>query len=654
MGSTLFALFPAALVGIAPVQARAAHVTFDKPGYRLTSIGERLPVTARVVDAQQRSVPNARIVWRIADTSVAAVSPQGVVLSRRTGYTRLWAIAGGDSASAFILVEQWPAKIGFSPAALRFDAVGSASAFKVETRDAAGHALADAARRVPSCKSENDGIATIDADGKVASKSNGVTYIRCVDRGIADSLRVEVRQRPVKATIANKAALLSKPVADTFTVQLQATDQKGSPIADARPTWASLDPDVVSVNPLTGLARPLKVGTARIVAQVADVGDTVSISVQPGGNTVLFQPAPQPVDTATAPAAANAPKGPAFQITPMTLSLGDTIKATFTARDAKGAAISNPEVTLRSANSKVVAIIDSNRVVAKDTGAVWVRATFGTMKDSVLVPVRIRVSTVVSTGSFVRAAFDSLMAVERARDKETYKKSRDSLDRYIASTSTIKGPPTGRFLTLNGLVENVQHSSTPSDSVLETRSGIMFGGTAEAAPLKWIGLKGAFRYGTLNGTLPPGQASGLTGEALTVTEFSGDVTLPRNSWFALTGGYVKRAEATPTAVQQWTFTRAGAITRFDFVGGLINSVTAVWVFPTATYSDRPDGPSKSGSLAGETGLEFHLGVFSLGAIYSVEKFAFDAYKDPATSNTYAARVDQFSKLTLRFGLQAGR
>ncbi|MGH7679724.1 MAG: hypothetical protein ACRENU_14740, partial [Gemmatimonadaceae bacterium] len=105
--------------------ASHAQVTFERAGYRLTSIGERITVSGNLRDSRRQPVASTQIRWRIADPAIASVTPQGVVVSRKVGHTKLWAIAGNDSASALILVDQWAAKFDFIPPIVRLDAVGA-------------------------------------------------------------------------------------------------------------------------------------------------------------------------------------------------------------------------------------------------------------------------------------------------------------------------------------------------------------------------------------------------------------------------------------------------------------------------------------------------------------------------------------------------
>src|SRR5687767_12595680 len=101
--STLLAAF-SALAGSAHAQRVQMPV-----GYRLTWIGARWQADAKVVDGRGQQI-QAPLTFRVADPTIATVSSRGEVTARKPGNTRLWAVSGRDSASALIVVEQWPAR----------------------------------------------------------------------------------------------------------------------------------------------------------------------------------------------------------------------------------------------------------------------------------------------------------------------------------------------------------------------------------------------------------------------------------------------------------------------------------------------------------------------------------------------------------------
>src|SRR5207237_2659488 len=100
--SRLRAAFPLVALALSSAPLSAQRVVFDRQGYRLQSIGERVTAVARVVDNGGRQVPNPRITFRVVDPSVATVSPRGEMVSKKVGNTFVWAVAGRDSASAIV------------------------------------------------------------------------------------------------------------------------------------------------------------------------------------------------------------------------------------------------------------------------------------------------------------------------------------------------------------------------------------------------------------------------------------------------------------------------------------------------------------------------------------------------------------------------
>ncbi len=624
---------------LAAPAAAEAQVRFERTGYRLTSLGQRLSVAAQVVRSGGDRVPASSIRWRMADTTVAGVTREGMLISRRAGVTRLWAVSGTDSASAIILVDQWAARFDFYPAVVRLDAVGARQPLRIRLRDAGGQLIADQSRKVAACRSVRETIASLDAAGSVTARGNGVTYVRCTDRGVADSVRVEVRQRAARALIQDKLSYGTRIVGDTFRIRLTATDPSGDEIRDVQATWASQSPLIVSIDPLTGMARAVNAGSnVKIVAQVGDATDTVSVTVLPGTGML-----PVAIGDTTSGGILEAPRAPSLYLQSLFLSVGDTARVT--PRDANGAPIVNPDFRIESSDSSLVTTLGGQRVVAKRSGNTYIIAQLAGIIDSALVSVREKGAALVSIGTgspsapFVRPRYneDSAAAFNRAR--------LDSASRAIQRQSVV-AVPTGRLINLAVVAVHAAHA-TRDTNYLEQRSGILFGGEAELAPHRRIKLSGGLRTGQLSPT-------GMAGEDLRITEVEADVTLQPTSWFGLRGGYVIRTTSTDLATQRWSFPRASAVARLPFVGGSVTTITGLSLLPGATYSGhidqsgQPINPDPF-SLSGEAGLEVHSGRLTASLIYYVERFSF-----PKVNNNAEARTDQFSALRLRLGLQAGR
>jgi hypothetical protein len=637
-------LVAAGIPGVSAAQDDKVQVQFDRTGYRLTALGAKDTVAARVVDARRRPVPNKPIAYRTSDPNVAVVTQQGVVQSRRVGRTRIWAVSGKDSASALIVVDQWAKTFAFTPATVTFDALGVQQAFRVQLRDATGNAIPDGGRRTVQCRVREDAIVTLSATSQIQSKANGITWIRCTDRGIADSVRVEVRQRPARATIVDKLQIGTKTIPDTFTLRVRALDRRDSLISSARPTWVSLKPGLLSINPVSGFARTLGPGPVPIVAQVGDATDTVTVLVT---GTAITGGTTADGATGTTPGETTA-REPTLQLNQISPFVGDTVKVTMTAQDAAGAPIQNPErsVALRSSDTTVVAIMSNQRLHVRSSGSAYVYARFSdagtTITDSMLVIPRTRVgsssatATVTATATaFVRPPRDTAAArIRNARQ----------IDSVLTSIreSGIGRTTSGRTIAFEALGAHAKHHTRLTATTEEERSGLMFGGMATMTPLRRVGLSGAMRTGTL-------LTNSATGEDLKVTEVDAQLTLWPTTYFGIGGGFMLRGERTELAFEQWKAANVTVMFKGNFVGNVLSTFAAASFFPYSSFTGTAidEQPEKS-SLGGEAGLDLRFGVFSAGFRYYVERFSFPA------SLGGDQREDQFSMLRFRLGLKFGK
>jgi len=614
-------------------------IEFARTGYRLTALGAKVSVTARVVDARRRAVPNAPIAYRTSDPSIATVTNQGVVQSKRVGRTRVWAVSGTDSASALIVVDQWATTFAFNPPKLSFDALGRQMALQVELRDAVGNAIPYQGRTA-QCRVRDERIASINASGQVVSRANGLTWVRCTDKGVSDSVRVEVRQRAAKVQIAGKLAIGTKQVNDTFRLRAAAFGPANDSIANPRTTWASLVPGIVSIHPLSGAARAIGPGVTRIVTQVGDVTDTVTITVDgtpiSSGEVVG--------DTATGP------KQATLKLDLISPFIPDTVPITLAARDGTGGPIANAEreVRLSSSNERVVRVLpNSRRIIASDTGSAWLVAHLtiadGTeLVDSMLLSPRTKlaVTTQASTSSnlpavrFERPTFN-------VDSQRTF--NREQLDKQLRAIidSGSERQTTGRTIGLEGIAGHVQ-DETNTGAGLETRSGLVFGAIAQATPFRQLVVTGTYR----TGTLVPLDAG--AGEDMAITELEGELGWWVFPWFGLGAGYRYRLEATDLSKQFWTTPVGTVRLRGAFIGDAVRVTAGASMFPGASYTGRTDKPEII-SFAGETGLDVSYRVFRLGIGYYVERFSFAALPGGGAPE----RFDVYSTLRARFGFSYG-
>jgi hypothetical protein len=139
------------------------------------------------------------------------------------------------------------------------------------------------------------GIVQLDGEGVYRAVGNGrVRVVAELDPGvsgvrpagywagaIADSVSIEVRQRPARLALA--------PVDTAFgtlgasrQLRAQVTDARGNAMLDGPPalTWRSVDPRVLSVDS-AGIVRSLGEGTARVLVQADQLSGAATFTVTP-------------------------------------------------------------------------------------------------------------------------------------------------------------------------------------------------------------------------------------------------------------------------------------------------------------------------------------------------------------------------------------
>lgn len=620
--------------------AQDGRVVFERTGYRLTSLGGRVSVAARVLDGRRRAVPNAPIAWRIEDSAVAVVTPRGVVQSKRVGRTRLWAVSGGDSASALILVDQWAARFAFQPAMLTFGSMRETRTVQMQARDASGNAI-PGVRLATACRILNPRVATLQSNGQVTASSSGVTWLRCTDRGVADSLRIEVRQRPATATIVDKTIYgTPRTVGDSFQVRMRAVDSTGQPIPEARPTWASLQPRVLNIDPLSGWARGVGVGTARVVAQLGDITDTVDVTVVNGAgmNLAPVDTASESADTATTAAAVARAE---LDIFSSPTAVGDTTTLMILPREASGALAEPARVNLRiSGDTTIAQLTRDRRLVGLKEGQVDVVGTFGDVTKTMTVTIRPRGSSVRGDDDnivFNRPSWGDTAAVRTANAAQA-----DSAMRRILAGSAIR-QSSGRLMLAQAIVAQASHGARLSPTYVERRSGIIFGGRAVLAPLRRLRATGSFRFGSLTAD------EETPAEDMQLTEVDAQLGLVPTNWLTFEVGGMLRAQNTPVALQRWTFATASLVFHPQLIGERFRTVVGFTLIPWGTLaeSDAISQNLEPTSMAGDAGLEFRTGFFNAGVLYHTERISFPVVNENQ-------RVDRFSMLRVRLGFQLGQ
>jgi hypothetical protein len=424
---------------------------------------------------------------------------------------------------------------------------------------------------------------------------------------------------------------------DTFQVRMRAVNSVGNEIRDARPTWASLEPRVVSIDPLSGWARGVAPGAAKVVAQVGDITDTVDVNVvAPAGMNI----APIVAAGETADTAATRPGRAELNIYALPTQVGDTTPLTILPRAANGTTAEPSAVTLRISGDTTVAQLTSDRrLVGLKEGQIHIVGSFADITDSAAVTIRARGTLARADGAaraFRRPSYDTAAALARNRTQV------DSALNAILSSSVIR-TSSGRHITGQVLVAQAAHAARLSDDYVERRTGLLFGGRLVLAPFRRLQVSANIRSGSLTAD------NSSPAEDMQLTEAEGQLTFMPVGWFSLQAGATMRAQSTDIAVQRWQYASGTVLFHPRLIGDRFRTVMGFTLIPygqlfetsTVTKQFEPT------SMAGDAGLEFQAGFFNAAILYHSERISFPI-------ENASQRVDRFSMIRLRLGLQLGR
>jgi hypothetical protein len=134
-----------------------------------------------------------------------------------------------------------------------------------------------------------------------------------------------------------------------LTAELKAAN--GAVVRDRTPSWASSDPGVATVSP-AGQLLAIAPGTTTITAASDERRATVRVVVAriPVGSLVILSP-------------------------PSTLAVGESFQLQATARDSRGAPLTDRTINWNSSNAQVVAVTSTGRLTAMTAGSARITAS---------------------------------------------------------------------------------------------------------------------------------------------------------------------------------------------------------------------------------------------------------------------------------------
>jgi uncharacterized protein YjdB len=246
------------------------------PGTATLVAGESTTLVPVVTDANGTVVTDRVVTWSSSNTSVATVSPAGVVRSLITGSATITATSEGQSASTALSVT--PAPVGTVTIAPSATTIGSGSTVTLAAtvKDVNGTTVTD---RTVTWKSSDDLVAIVSTSGAVTGLKAGTATITATSEGKSGTATITVVPGPAATVAVTPAAATVK---DGTLVQLTATavDANGNAITGRTFTWGSSDTAIATVS-TSGRVTTKRSGVVTITATLDGKRDMSQITVTP-------------------------------------------------------------------------------------------------------------------------------------------------------------------------------------------------------------------------------------------------------------------------------------------------------------------------------------------------------------------------------------
>ena len=410
-------------VSVTPAPVSTVTVT----GNTTVVVGSNTTLVATVKDANG-AVLSRTVTWSSSNTSIATVTPSGVVHGVGLGTVTITATCEGKTGTASVNVVLVPvATVTVSPLSANV-IVGGTQTFAAITKDAAGNTLTG---RSVTWSSNSTAIATVSATGVVTGVAAGTTTITATSEGKSGTGTIIVANVPVGSVT------VTPPSASVFTTQTTQfstiiKDQNGATVTDRQVTWSTNNPGVASVSQ-SGLVTGILPGNATITATSEGKSGSAAVSVS------LIPVASVAVSPATA-----------------SITQGQNQQLIATPKDLLGNPLSGRTVSWSTNNSAVATVSVSGLVHAVAPGTATITATSegksGTSSITVVAAAPLPVATVTvspSSTSVKRGSNVTLTATLRDVNGQILTgrvvtwTSSDTSKATVSSTGVVRGVKEG-------------------------------------------------------------------------------------------------------------------------------------------------------------------------------------------------------------------
>jgi hypothetical protein len=442
-------LFPAAPPAITKrIQVVAESLSISATALNMTAVGATAVIAVSAYDFNGLEIPAPPVRWESSRPEAVAVTQGGIITAKGSGVAEVRAILGPDTARVGVNVNQLLVRYALSHQDVTFDALGDTITVAATGQDANGNVMPAGPQSAPVWTSRDPNVVDVTIGGKVTARRNASTWIVAQRGVVADSVRFTVNQQAVRVVISSATGFDIDAVNGELQLSAVGFDRNSNPDGNSVVSWSSLNPVIAQVQPLQGLVTGRVVGTARIVAAIDGGADTVFVNVANTAAVLLLTPQTlsmtSVLDTAQLTVAAYNSLGapistqitwrstdPAIvgivpnsrieargvgtarviassgalsdttivtvtnsavlvDITPTDLAMAyvdQTSSPAITIRNARGDALPRTAVTWTADSPAVATVSSGGTITARQPGTTMVRATAGSLRDSVLVTV---------------------------------------------------------------------------------------------------------------------------------------------------------------------------------------------------------------------------------------------------------------------------
>ncbi|MFL5606534.1 MAG: beta strand repeat-containing protein, partial [Gemmatimonadaceae bacterium] len=322
-------------------------------------VGQTTPLAAVVTDANGVIVTDRAVTWTSSNTSVARVSPNGVVTGVAPGTATVTATSEGKSGSTTVTVTPVPVgSVTVAPTTKTLVA-GSKTTLAATVRDANDAIVTD---RPVTWTSSNGAVATVSPAGVVTAVAAGTATITATSEGKSGTSTITVTAAPV-GSVTVQPASVSLVAGETTTLTATVKDINDMVVTDRTVTWVSNKPSVATVSP-NGVVTAVAPGSAFVTASSEGWNGSSAVTVTAG------------------PAAS-------VTVTPSatTVSSRKSVQLTASAVDAKGNPITDRPFTWESSGDQIATVTSAGLVQGEKAGSVTISASMDGKKASAAVTV---------------------------------------------------------------------------------------------------------------------------------------------------------------------------------------------------------------------------------------------------------------------------